>query len=83
MERVQRRATRTTKGLETCVIVISSRAEFISLPQRWLRGDMVTAYTYLHGGQISANRLFNLAEEGLTRSNGWKLKLEKLRWEIR
>lgn len=42
------------------------------------------AYQYLHRGRtLGINGLFNLAGKGTSRTNGWELKPDKFKLEIR
>lgn len=51
-----------------------------SLSTRKLTGDLITVYRYLerYMEKVSdSSWLFNFADEGITRCNVWKLKLDK------
>jgi len=52
---------------------------------KWrLRGDCSTAYQYLHMARmLGINVLFNLAGKGTSRTNGWELKPDKFKLQIR
>ncbi|CAM4568387.1 unnamed protein product [Lepidochelys kempii] len=85
LEQVQRRATRTIRGMEN--LSYERRLKelgLFSLTKRRLRGDMIALYKYIRGINTGeGEELFKLSANVDTRTNGYKLAIGKFRLEIR
>ncbi|KAE8583167.1 hypothetical protein XENTR_v10020449 [Xenopus tropicalis] len=80
LERVQRRATKVVKGMESLSYEERlAKLGLFTLEKRRLRGDMITMYKYIRG---SYNNLSNALFRSFQRTQGHPLRLEEGRFHL-
>jgi len=83
MERFQKRAAKTVKGLEHPTYK-AGRAGTAQPGEDKAEGDLISVYIYMKGGYKEHRaRLFSVVSSDKARSNGHKLKHQKVHQTIR
>ena len=78
LEQVQRRTTKTIRGLDHLSYKERLRElSLFSLEKRRLRGDLVVAFQYLKGAyKQGGDQLFMRVDDGRARGNGFQVRRE-------